>query len=73
VATNLENLQTAKAGLLAKLADLATTSAHKPNYSVDGQSVSWGEYHAMLTKQVEAINTLIQNEQPFIVVSRGRA
>lgn len=25
----------------------------KPSYSIDGQSVSWGDYHERLTKQIE--------------------
>lgn len=37
MATDLENLQTAKSNLLAAMA----ANAGKPDYTINGQSVSW--------------------------------
>lgn len=51
MATYLENLQTARDTLAAALA----TNAGKPNYSIDGQSVTWGELMDRLAKLDAAI------------------
>ena len=56
----IDSLTTAKAQIAANLA--AITLNPKPTYSVDGQSVSWSEYHAMLAEQMARINDLIQVE-----------
>ena len=34
-------------------------SAPKPNYSIDGQSVSWGEYMKMLSEGIKATTELL--------------
>lgn len=60
MATPLESLTTAKANVCGLLATITTDP--KPNYSVDGQSVSWSEYFQMLTNQLEVLNRLIQVE-----------
>lgn len=52
MATYLENLQTARETLAAALAE----NAGKPNYSIDGQSVSWGELMDRIGKLDEAIS-----------------
>ena len=45
---------------------LKTASANpKPNYSVDGQSVSWGDYFKMLNDQLTAVNLQINAETPY--------
>ncbi len=51
MATDLENLKTARSLIIAKLA----THADKPTYSVDGQSVDWGS----LTDRLDKINAQI--------------
>ena len=44
----------------------------KPNYSLDGESYNWADYQETLTRQLAALNDLIQKESmPWIV--RGRA
>jgi hypothetical protein len=65
--TNLQLLQTTKAQVLTVLAEI--TACPKPSYSIDGQSVSWSDYVAMLTKQVETLNELINQESPYILTS----
>lgn len=60
MATVTENLTTAKENLAAKLAEL--TASPKPSYSIEGQSISWGEYYSMLTAQMKAINELLNQE-----------
>ncbi len=51
MATYLENLITARETLAAALA----TGAGKPNYSIDGQQVSWGDLCDRLEKLDKAI------------------
>ena len=58
MATDAENLAAAKSALLATLA----ANGHKPNYSIDGQSVSWGELWDRIKKIDEA---LAATEGPF--------
>lgn len=66
----LDSLTTAKANLAATLASI--TAAPKPSYSIDGQSVSWSEYHAMLVAQIKLLNDLIQVEGgPFEYVTQA--
>ncbi len=57
--TALEDLKTARDTLAAALKD----SAGKPNYSVDGQSVSWGE----LFDRLQKLNERIAEMEPFEV------
>lgn len=50
-------LQTA---LESTVTALVTAAANpKPNYSIDGQSVSWGEYLKMLIDGIKAIAELL--------------
>ena len=69
MASNLENLKTARANLLAKLAEVSADP--KPSYNIDGQSVQWSQYYKMLTDQAGALLDAINNEEPFEEVSRG--
>lgn len=46
--TDAENLATAVSNISALIADL--TENPKPTYSINGQSVSWGDYLASLIK-----------------------
>lgn len=61
MATVLENLQTSKINLAAWLADI--TADPKPNYSIDGKSVSWQSLFDSITARMEAINKLIALEE----------
>lgn len=66
MATDLENLLTARAALTAAMAE----NAGKPDYSIDGQSVSWGE----LMNRLDVLNRLIaQTEGPTEINSTGVA
>jgi hypothetical protein len=65
-----ETLATIKSNILARLEDI--TSQPKPNYSIDGQQVSWQSYFDSLMANLERINTQINASEPFEEVSRGR-
>ena len=64
MATDAENLATAKSALLAALA----ANGHKPNYSIDGQSVTWGELWDRIAK-IDAALAAIQG--PFEVATES--
>lgn len=42
----------------------------KPDYSVDGESYSWGAEKDRLQALIAGLNTLIQNAQPYCVTTR---
>jgi hypothetical protein len=63
-------LATIKSNILARLEDI--TSQPKPNYSIDGQQVSWQSYFDSLMANLERINAQINASEPFEEVSRGR-
>jgi hypothetical protein len=72
VATVAENLATAKANYAAKLAEISADP--KPTYSVNGRSISWGEYHKMLLDMISSITDAEQKVAgPIMVVSRGKS
>lgn len=61
--SNASDLETIKSNLITAL---KTASANpKPNYSIDGQSVSWADYIKMLNDQITAVNLQINNETPY--------
>jgi hypothetical protein len=68
MATNLENLNTTLATLIEKLTEAVANP--KPSYSLDGQSVSWGDYYRMLTEQIKAVREQIQMEDPYFLTSQ---
>lgn len=70
MASELENLQAARLALSARIAELYT--APKPNYSIDGISVSWNEYRKQLMDEYERLGELINQANPFESRSRGR-
>jgi hypothetical protein len=43
----------------------------KPSYSAYGRKYSWNEYQAMLTEQINELNRLIAQANPYEIVSRG--
>lgn len=61
MATVLENLNASKANLSAWLADITTNP--KPNYSIDGKSVSWQSLFDSIMGKIEAVNKLIAVEE----------
>lgn len=58
MATDAQNLASAKSALLVALA----ANAGKPNYTIDGQTVTWGEMFDRLDKIDKA---LAATEGPF--------
>lgn len=71
MATDAENLATIKSNLLAQLATMSASP--KPNYSINGQSVSWQSLYDSLWSQLEKINEqLASTAGPFEVRSDAR-
>jgi len=52
-----DKLTTARDAALDLLIELRT--AHKPTYTVNGQTVSWTEYARLLAQEVKDFNTMI--------------
>lgn len=72
MATYLANLQTARNQTAALIVSI--TANPKPDYSIDGESISWAAYLSNLTDRLEALDKAIQRAQsPFARHSRGRA
>lgn len=66
----LDSLTASQANIAATLASI--TASPKPSYSIDGQSISWTEYHAMLVAQLKELNLLIAiADGPFEYVTQG--
>ena len=63
-------LQTIRTNILARIEEI--TASPKPNYSIDGQMVSWQSYLDSLFQKLDAINTQINASEPFEEVSQGR-
>lgn len=62
-----QNLTTIRDNIAAKLAEISANP--KPNYSVDGQSVSHGDFFAMLMRQMAEANAAIASGTPFEIVT----
>lgn len=43
----------------------AIMASPKPSYNIDGQQVSWTEYHDMLTRQIQWANDELRSEGPY--------
>lgn len=67
--TYLQNLQTAREQIAANLATI--TAQPKPNYTIDGQSVSWQSLFASYTDQLAKLDALIAAAEPFEIHSQG--
>ncbi len=65
----LENLHTARDQIAANLATI--TAEPKPNYSIDGQSVSWQSLVESYTQQLARLDDLIAAAEPFEIFSQG--
>lgn len=63
----LTQITTARDSLLAAL--VTVCASPKPNYNLDGQSVSWGEYFKMLSEGVKELTELMGYFDPVIVQS----
>jgi hypothetical protein len=70
VPTAAENLQTAYDNVARLIAEI--TEDPKPDYSLDGESYSWGAYLDMLTRQLETLQKQLQRASgPFEVRTRN--
>lgn len=66
--SDLTNLQTARSNLISALT--TATASPKPNYSINGQSVSWSDYLRSLREEIAAIDALIAEEEgPYEVTT----
>jgi hypothetical protein len=66
-----DDIATAIDQVAARIKDLTTDP--KPDYSVNGQSISWGSYLDMLTRQLAALQGAQQNlAGPFQRITRMR-
>lgn len=72
MATEAEDLQTALDNVIAKILEISANP--KPSYSIDGQSVSWGDYYRMLAQMRKDLKEAIINaEGPFDHVIQMRS
>jgi hypothetical protein len=70
MASELETLQSIRTSLLEQIESL--TESPRPNYSVDGQSVSWQSLYDSLWDKLQRVNEQIaQFEGPFEIETRG--
>lgn len=67
MATDLENMKTARSAYLTELA----TGNVKPSYSIDGQSVDWNAYRASLLESIAKLNALIAADEIVEVETLG--
>jgi ACT domain-containing protein len=67
--SDLTALATIKNNILAQLQDISANP--KPNYSIDGQQVSWQSHFDSLMNALERINAQINAAEPYEIVSRG--
>ncbi len=67
--SDLETIQTIKMQALAMIGQL--TASPKPSYSLDGQTVSWGEYLARLQATVDWCERKLAGAEPFEISSQG--
>jgi hypothetical protein len=69
MASDVEQLRAIRAQTLARIAEI--TASPKPSYSLDGQSVSWGDYLAKLRSTVDWCERKLAGEEPFEIRSQG--
>lgn len=69
MATDAENIATIKSQTLALITSL--TLNPKPTYTIDGQTVSWGDYLKQLRDTVAWCDQQLQNTSPFEITSMG--
>lgn len=69
MATFLENLIAARDQVAAHLVTISTNP--KPNYKIDGQSVSWQSLFDSYTRQLASLNALIATAEPAECESWG--
>lgn len=57
--TELDDLRTARSNYVRQIKELSDPAKRTPSYSVDGRSVSWGEYHKMLVEMVRETDAML--------------
>lgn len=67
--TDIEYIRTIRTQTLAKLVEI--TLNPKPNYSIEGQSVSHASLLEILQKGLKDLNELLTQFDPYIVESVG--
>ena len=76
MATDLQNMVAIRSNYLASLAAEAALQAAgnpRPDYSLDGESVSWDRWREAMQARIDKYTTMIALEQsPYVVVSRMR-
>ena len=70
----IDDLKTARDNLATQIKDV--TAQPKPNYSIDGQTVGWGDYLRQLLaaqKEIEAaiVDAELASDGPFEIISQG--
>ncbi len=69
MSTDAQQIASIKSQTLARLSEI--TAQPKPTYQIDGQLVSWGDYHAQLRRTVDWCNEMLSGEAPFEQRSQG--
>ena len=67
--SDLEQLSTILSQTLAIIAEM--TANPKPSYTLDGQTVSWGDYLSKLRATVDWCEQKLAGCEPFEIHSRG--
>lgn len=65
----LDRMRAARQGFAQQLMELSTQ--RKPNYELNGQTVSWQEYGTYLRKQIAELNLSINAMDPYEVITQG--
>lgn len=67
--SDLDTLKAIKRNLLTQIEEM--TAAPKPNYTIDGQAVSWQSLLDSLWDKARQIDEQIIAVEPYEIVSRG--
>ena len=65
----IDDLNTAKQQLLDRIIEI--TAEPKPNYSIDGQNISWASYLQTLLDGINKLDIEINALEPFEIQSTG--
>lgn len=64
-----QQIATIKTQALARIAEI--TAEPKPTYTIDGQTIAWGDYLKQLQQTVDWCNQKLAGEAPFEFRSQG--
>ena len=67
--SDAQQITTIKTQALARIAEI--TAEPKPTYTIDGQTIAWGEYLKQLQQTVDWCNQKLAGETPFEFRSQG--